>query len=106
MGIHAFAPTVSVFLNAFETVLDPASRIGKVYGMHLKNALAAEVLSRYLAPTPEGAKFLSETLATHAENDVRIGAYRERFSGKFAQAEKIRDEHLARSLSEYPAILR
>lgn len=53
-GVHAFAPTVRVFLNAFESgAVDPSSRITKVYALHLKNRSALEVLSRHLDPAPE-----------------------------------------------------
>lgn len=106
LGLHAFAPTVSVFLDAFESVLDPDSRIAKVYGMHLKNELAAEVLGKYLIPTSEGSKFLAETLAVHASNRIRMESFRPKYFEKFAGAEKIRDEHVRKSRGEYPDIFR
>lgn len=54
LGVHAFAPTVRVFLNAFESgAVEPSLRITKAYALHLKNRSALEVLGKYLDPAPE-----------------------------------------------------
>lgn len=107
LGFHAFAPTVRVFLNAFDSgAVAPEKRIMKTFSMHEKNRNAAEVLAKYVETTREGERFFRETLSVHEENAKRIARFEPLFSEAFDRVRKERAAHEKKSELEYPHIYR
>lgn len=107
LGVHAFVPTVRIFLRAFEAgAVDPEARIAKTFSLHLKNRGAISVLEKHLRLSREGAEYWKETLATHLENEAWLSAYRERFPKKYEDALRASEGHSFRSLSDFPHIHR
>lgn len=107
LGVHAFVPTVRVFLRAFEHgAVETDVRVAKTFSMHLKNESALEVLAKYLRPTEEGARYLDEIRQEHAHNSVMLEKYVEAHPQKHAAALKIFEEHSETSRAVFPHIYR
>ena len=107
LGVHAFVPTVRVFLQAFDSgAIDPNARIAKVFSMHLKNESALEVLSKYLRPSEEGAMYLEEIAHEHSRNASFVHAYAQSYVSQYASASEAFQRHTETSRNAFPHIYR
>lgn len=107
LGVHAFVPTVRVFLRAFESgVIETDVRVAKVFSMHLKNESALDVLAKYLRPTEEGTRYLDEIRKEHAHNAAMLETLSEAHPQKYATALKVFEEHSETSRAVFPHIYR
>lgn len=107
LGVHAFVPTVRVFLEAFGCgAIDPNARIAKVFSMHLKNESALEVLSKYLKPSEEGGKYLEEIAHEHSRNAALIDAYSRTHVPQYASALETFRRHSETNRTVFPHIYR